>query len=148
MSAAIELQRDAADNFAATARETSAATSDVVGRMIGISSQILRREIHDIVRKAINGGLREFPRYEVKLTARLERNEEVDVLDIGEGGARIDIVENVAIDDHVVLTFPGMEAIAAEAVRSGGDGFVIYFKPACLRFEGLRNLVTSEERVA
>lgn len=53
--------------------------------------------------------------------ARLERDDEVvevTVLDIGEGGALIDIVENVAIGDHVVLTSPGVKAIAAEAVRS------------------------------
>ena len=75
VSAAIEQQRDAAENFAASARETSAATSDVVGRMAGIAdmvqrsrataqdvsavaeamqstSQILCREIPDIVRKS------------------------------------------------------------------------------------------------
>ena len=83
--------------------------------------------------------------------ARLERDDEVvevTVLDIGEGGALIDIVENVAIGDHVVLTFPGVKAIAAEAVRSGGDGFRICFKPACLRLEDLRDLVTSQERAA
>ena len=96
VSEAIEQQRDATENFAASARETSAATSDIVGRMAGIAdmvhrsrasaqdvsavaetmqstSQILRREIPDIVRKAVNADLREFPRYDVKLTARLER---------------------------------------------------------------------------
>src|ERR1035441_9862984 len=100
VSAAIEPQRNAAENFAARARETSAATSDVVGRMAGIAdmvqrsrataqgvsavaeamqstSQILCREIPDIVRKAVNADLREFPRYEVKLTARLERDDQV-----------------------------------------------------------------------
>lgn len=84
--------------------------------------------------------------------ARLERDDEVvevTVLDIGEGGALIDIVENVAIGDHVVLTFPGgVTAIAAEAVRSGGDGFRICFNPACLRLEDLRDLVTSQARAA
>ena len=174
VSAAIEQQRDAAENFAASARETSAATSDVVGRMTGISdmvqrsrttaqdvsvvaeamqstSQILRSEIPDIVRRAVNADLREFPRYEVKLTARLERAGEVvevAVSDISEGGARIDIVEDVAIGDHVALTFSGMKAIAAEVVRSGDDGFGICFKPARLRLEELRDLVTSQERAA
>jgi hypothetical protein len=83
--------------------------------------------------------------------ARLERDDEVvevTVLDIGEGGALIDIVENVAIGDHVVLTFLGVKAITAEAVRSGGDGFGICFKPACLRLEDLCDLVTSQERAA
>jgi methyl-accepting chemotaxis protein len=174
VSAAIEQQRDAAENFAAGARETSAATSDVVGRMAGITdmvqrsrataqdvsavaeamqttSQILCREIPDIVRKAVNADLREFPRYEVKLTARLERNDqvvEVTVHDISEGGARIDDPENLAVGDQVALTFPGMKAITAEAVRNSGDGVGICFKPARLRLEELRDLVTSQERAA
>src|SRR5664279_2148517 len=136
VSAAIEQQRGAAENFAAGARETSAAASDVVGRMAGIAdmvqrsrataqgvsavaeamqstSQILCREIPDIVRKAVNADLREFPRYEVKLTARLERDEQ-----------------------------------AVEVVRNSGDGFGICFKPARLRLEELRDLVTSQERAA
>ena len=174
VSAAIEQQRNAAENFAAGARETSAATSNVVGRMVGIAdmvqrsrataqgvsavaeamqstSQILCREIPDIVRKAVNADLREFPRYEVKLTARLERDDqvvEVTVHDISEGGARIDDPENLAVGDRVALTLPGMKAITAEVVRNSGDGFGICFKPARLRLEELRDLVTSQERAA
>ena len=174
VSAAIEQQRDATENFAASARETSAATSDVVGRMSGIAdmvqrsrataqdvsavaeamqstSQILCREIPEIVRKAVNADLREFPRYDVNLTARMERDGqviEVTVLDISEGGARIDIVENVAIGDQVALTFRGMKAIAAEVVRKSNDGFGLCFTPARLRLEELRDLVTSPERAA
>ena len=116
VSAAIEQQRDATEHFAASARESSAAVSDVAGRMAGIAdmvqrsrttaqdvsslaaamqstSQILCHEIPDIVQRAVKADLREFPRYEVKLTARLERHAgaiDVAVLDISEGGARID----------------------------------------------------------
>jgi methyl-accepting chemotaxis protein len=174
VSAAIEQQRDAAVNFAASARDTSAATSDVVGRMAGIAdmvqhsrataqnvsdvaeamqstSQILCREIPDIVRKAINADLREFPRYEVKLTARLERDGQivdVAVHDISEGGARIEATENLVVGDHVALTFPGMKAITAQVMRDCGDSFGICFSPARLRLEELRDLVTSQERAA
>jgi methyl-accepting chemotaxis protein len=174
VSAAIEQQRDATENFAASARETSAATSDVVGRMASIAdmvkrsrvtaqdvsavagamqstSQTLCREIPDIVRKAVNADLREFPRYDVRLAARLERGEQaidVTVLDISEGGARIDIVDNVAVGDRVALTFPGMKAIAAEIARNRGDSFGLCFNPARLRLEELRDLVTSQERAA
>lgn len=174
VSEAIEQQRDATESFAASARETSAATSDVVGRMAGIAdmvhrsrataqdvstvaetmqatSQILCREIPDIVRKAVNADLREFPRYDVKLTARLDRAEqavEVTVLDVSEGGVRIDAAENVAVGDQVALTFPGMKAITAEVVRETGDGFGLCFTPARLRLEELRDLVTSRERAA
>ena len=174
VSAAIEQQRDATENFATSARETSAATSDVVGRMASIAdmvkrsrvtaqdvsavagamqstSQTLCREIPDIVRKAVNADLREFPRYDVRLAARLERGEQaidVTVLDISEGGARIDIVDNVAVGDRVALTFPGMKAIAAEIARNRGDSFGLCFNPARLRLEELRDLVTSQERAA
>ncbi len=174
VSAAIEQQRDAAASFAASARETSAATSDVVGRMAGIAdmvhrsrataqdvsavaeamqstSQILCREIPDIVRKAVDADLREYPRYEVKMTARLESGEQavdVTVLDISEGGARVFAPGSFAVGVQVALTFPGMKAIAAEVVRSGDEGLGICFKPARLRLEELRDLVTSQERAA
>ncbi len=174
VSAAIEEQRDATENFTASARETSAAVSDVAGRMTGIADmvqrsrqtaqdvsavaeamqstlEILCREIPEIVRKAVKADLREFPRYEVKLIARLERNEqacEVTVLDISEGGARIDGAGDLALGDLVALTFPGMKAITAEVVRKGGDGLGIGFKPAVLRLEELRDLVTSQNRAA
>jgi chromosome segregation ATPase len=174
VAAAIEQQRDATESFAASARETSAATFDVVGRMAGIAdmvhrsrttaqdvsavaetmqstSQILCREIPDIVRKAVNADLREFPRYEVKLIARLHRADqaiEVTVLDLSEGGARVDAAENIGVGDQVALTFPGMKAITAEVVRETGDGFGLCFMPARLRLEELRDLVTSQERAA
>jgi len=174
VSAAIEQQRDATESFAASARETSAATSDVVGRMAGIAdmvqrsrataqevsavaetmqstSQLLCREIPDLVRNAVNADLREFPRYELKLIARLELDEqaiEVAVHDVSEGGARIDAVENIAVGDQVALTFPGMKAIAAEVVRYSENSFGLCFKPARLRLEELRDLVTAPEQAA
>ena len=88
------------------------------------TSQMLCREIPDIVRKAVNADLREFPRYEVKLTARLERGER------GRRGERARhqrrrradrAADNLAVGDQVALTFPGMKAIAAEVVRNGDE---------------------------
>ena len=174
VSEVIEQQRYAAESFAASARETSAATSDVVGRMAGIgdmvhrsrtsvqdvsavaemmqaTSQFLCREIPDIVRRAVNADLREFPRYDVKLSARLDRGEqaiEVTVLDVSEGGVRIDAATKVAVGDQVALSFPGMKSLTAEVVREAGDGFGLYFTPARLRLEELRDLVASQERAA
>ncbi|HTT46745.1 MAG TPA: methyl-accepting chemotaxis protein [Pseudolabrys sp.] len=174
VASAIEQQRDATESFAAGARETSAATSDVVGRMAGIAdmvhrsratardvscvavtmqttSQILCHEIPDIVRKAVNADLREFPRYDVRLVAQVQWGDQaatVTVLDISEGGARLDVVDNLAVGDRVELTFPGMKAIAAEVVRETGDGYGLCFAPARLRLEELRDLVTSQERAA
>jgi methyl-accepting chemotaxis protein len=174
VSAAIEQQRDATESFAASARETSAATSNVFGRMAGIAdmvkrsrattqdvsavagamqatSQILRREIPDLVRKAVNADLREFPRYDVKFTARLECDDQVikvTVHDISEGGARIDAADDLAVGDQVALIFPGMKAITAEVIRKSSDGLGICFKPARLRLEELRDLVTAQQQAA
>jgi hypothetical protein len=95
--------------------------------------------------------LREFPRHEVKLVARLESGGEafdVAVSDISEGGARIDFTENIDVGDQVALVFPGMKAITATVVRNSGDSFGLCFTPARLRFEELRDLVTSQERAA
>jgi len=131
VSAAIEQQRNAAENFAAGARETSAATSNVVGRMVGIADMVQRS-------RATAQGVSE----------RDDQVVEVTVHDISEGGARIDDPENLAVGDRVALTLPGMKAITAEVVRNSGDGFGICFKPARLRLEELRDLVTSQERAA
>ena len=148
VSAAIEQQRGASENFAASASDTSAAVSDFAGRMSGIAemvhrsrataagrrrrspaamqetSQELCREIPEIVRKAVKADLREFPRYDVSLTARLDhggRAVEVAVYDVSVGGARIGAVDGLAVGDQVALTFPGMKAIAGEIVRGRRD---------------------------
>jgi methyl-accepting chemotaxis protein len=174
VSAAIEQQRAATESFAVNARETSTAVSDVAGRMVGIAdmversrasaqdvssvaiemqatSHMLCREIPDIVRKAVKADLREFPRYEVNLAARLEYDgiiADVSVHDISEGGARIDFADNLTVGDQVALTFPGMKAIAGTIVRNGGDSLGVCFMPSRLRSEELRDLVTAPERAA
>jgi methyl-accepting chemotaxis protein len=174
VSAAVEQQRAATEDFAASARQTSAAVSDVAGRMIGIAdmversrataqdvsfvaaemqatSQSLCREIPDLVRKAVKADLREYPRYEVKLTARLDHHgirSDVCVYDVSEGGTRIDVVKNLAVGDPVALTFSGMKAIAGTVVRHGADNLGVCFAPSRLRPEELRDLVTAVERAA
>jgi methyl-accepting chemotaxis protein len=174
VSAAVEQQRAATEDFASSARETSAAVSDVAGRMIGISDMVERsrttaldvstvaaamqatshtlcREIPDIVRAAVEADLREFPRYEVQFTARLDhagRSMEIAVQDISEGGSCIALVENLKVNDQIALTFPGMKAIAGTIVRHGGDNLGVCFTPSRLRPEELRDLVTSLERAA
>ena len=174
VSAAIEQQRAATEGFAISARESSAAVSDVAGRMLGIADMVehsrataqdvsavagemqatshtLCREIPDIVRKAVKADLREFPRYEVNLVAQLDRGgqtREVVVHDISEGGARIDLVEDLAVGDDVAVAFQGMQPIAGKIVRDAGDGFGLCFVPSRLRAEELRDLVTSTARAA
>jgi hypothetical protein len=174
VSVAIEQQRSATDNFTANARETGAAVSDVASRMAGIAdmvqrsrdtaldvssvaatmqstSQMLVREIPDIVRKAVKTDLREFPGYQVRMTARLEYSGEtieVAVQDISEGGTCIDAAADLAVGDQVAVTFQGMKAISGEIVRNGGDNYGVRFTPSRLRLEELRDLVTAQERAA
>jgi hypothetical protein len=131
-------------------RTTAQDVSSVAAEM-QTTSQALCREIPDIVRKAVKADLREHPRYEVKLAARLEHNgvvSEVSVRDVSEGGTRIDAVDNLNVGDHVALTFPDMKAIVGTIVRDSGDGFGVSFAPSRLRPEELRDLVTAVERAA
>ena len=174
VSAAIEQQRDATENFAASARETSAAVSDVAGRMAGIADMVQRSRataqevsaVAEAMQSTSQILCRENPgdraqsgqsRFARIPTLRSEADRapgtrrpglEVAVHDISEGGARIDGEANLALGDQVALTFPGMKAIAAEVVRRSDDGFGICFRPARLRLEELRDLVTSQERAA
>ncbi len=173
VSAAVEQQRAATQSFAASAHDSSTAVSDVAGRMTGIAdmvnhsrataqevaavaatiqstSQDLCREIPDIVRKAVKADLREFPRYDMNLRARLEFDGhvvEVAVHDVSRGGVRIDAVERLKVGDQIALTFPGMKTIAGEIVR-GGHHFGVRFAPALLQAEELRDLVTAPAQAA
>ena len=174
MSAVIEQQRAATQDFASGARETSGLVSDLAGRLTSIlplvevsrataqdvtavasemqsTSQFLCLEIPDLVRRAVTADLREFPRYEVNLTARLQHGDQVHdvaVQDLSEGGARIAKVSALTIGTTISLTFPGTDAISGEIVRDAGDGFGVCFTPSRLRLEELRNLVTAPEHQA
>jgi methyl-accepting chemotaxis protein len=173
VSDAIEQQRMATENYALSAHDSSAAVSDIAGRMASISDMVqhshataeqvaavasamqvttdtLCREVPDIVRKAVRADLREFPRYEVKLHARAEFDGhavEVAVHDVSQGGARIDAIDGLDVGDQLTLTFNGTRAIAGEIIRGGGQ-FGVSFTPGQLRPEELRDLVTAPEQAA
>lgn len=166
-------QRAASENFAISAGDTSAAVSDFAGRMTGIAdmvqrssataldvaamaaaiqsaSQVLRRDVPEIVRMAIKADLREFPRYEVSLSAQLDyggRVFEVAAHDVSLGGARIAGVDGLKVGDLIALTFAGMKGIAGEIVRSG-EKCRVCFTPARLPPEELRDLVTASAKAA
>jgi methyl-accepting chemotaxis protein len=174
ISAAIDQQRATTENFAVSARESSAAVSDVAARMADIadkvthsqsgaegvfavvaemqtSAQNLCRDIPDIVRKAVTAELREFPRYEVTLSAQVEWDGglfDVPVLDISQGGTRIGAAAKFKVGDGLVLKFTGMNSIAGEIVRADGDSFGVSFAPARLRPEELRSLIVATEQAA
>ncbi len=167
VSAAMEQQRAATQNFTANARETSAAVSDVAGRMTHIADMImrsricadevagvatemqaisdaLRREIPDIVRKAVKADLREHPRYDVNRRALAEFSDtraDVQVYDISEGGARIERISGLALGDQLMLSFGGLRPVPGQIVRDGGDSFGVSFAPSKLQAEELRDLV-------
>ena len=173
VSAAIEQQRAASENFAISAGDTSTAVANFAGRITGIAdlvqrssgtaldlaaiaaamqaaSQVLCREIPEIVRKAVKADLREFPRYGANFSARLDyygRAFEVAVHDVSLGGACILGVERLKVGDQIALTFAGMKAIAGEIVRDG-EACGVCFKPARLRPEELRDLVTAPGKAA
>jgi hypothetical protein len=131
-------------------RATAQDVAAVAAAMQSVS-QTLCEEIPNIVRIAVKADLREFPRYEVSLAARLEAGEgavEVTVYDISQGGARISAMEKIAIGDQVTLTFSGMNAIAGQIVRNGDNYLGICFRPARLRPEELRDLVTKRSQAA
>ena len=174
MSAAIEQQRAATQTFASDARETNGLVSDLASRLSGILSMVedsraaaqevsavagemqsttkfLCLEIPDLVRRAVTADLREYPRYEIKFAARLQRGDltlDVEVQDISEGGVRIGKVGPLAVGDTVNLILPDTNTITGEIVRDGGDNFGLQFKPSQLRQEELRNLVTAPEHHA
>jgi methyl-accepting chemotaxis protein len=174
ISAAVEQQRAATEGFAIGASKTSAAVADFSGRMAEITTMLdqsraaardvaavaegirstshaLCGEIPDIVRKAVKADLREFPRYEVKLAARLQSGEtdvEVALHDVSQGGARIDAVAGLSVGDRVTLAVAGMNPIAGEIVRLSEGQFGVCFTPSRLRAEELRDLVTKPSQVA
>ena len=134
ISAAMEQQRAAIQGFSASTRETNGAVSDVAGRMAHIAelvdrsttcadeiaevatqvqhtSESLRVGIPDIARKATRADMREFPRYDVDFTARVEVDGSsfvARVHDISESGIRIEKRPELAVGAPIVVTIDGL----------------------------------------
>jgi methyl-accepting chemotaxis protein len=169
ISAAMEEQRAAIEGFAANSRGTSAAVSDVATRMADISamvarssacaidvagvamnmqdaSQILCSTIPDIARKATHADLRDYPRYDVEVPARIEaagQTRSVRVLDISESGVRIESLPGLTLGSSVSLTLTGLHAVSGKVVRVGEDGLGISFEPQKLKTEEVRRLIVA-----
>lgn len=92
-------------------------------------SQCLCPEIPGLVRRAVKAELREFPRYEARLTAHLRHGDDVlcdlAVRDISKDGARIARIGPRMAGDPVSLAFPGTDAIASEVERDAEDDFSV-----------------------
>ena len=169
IAAAMDEQRAAMQGFSANARTTNAAVSDVAGRMADIAkmvvsstasasnvadvamdmqrtSEVLRREIPDIVRKALRADLREYPRYDIDARAIVELENhrfDVRVFDISESGARIENVARLAVGTRFVLTFPGLHPVAGKVVRVAEDSLGACFEPQKLKMEEVRRLIVA-----
>ncbi|HET7847848.1 MAG TPA: methyl-accepting chemotaxis protein [Pseudolabrys sp.] len=174
VASAMEQQRIAAEKFAGSVRESGAGAAHVAGRVteiaamisnsstgagnvsavasdIQMASQALCAQIPGLVRMAVRADLREFPRYEVQLSAVLtigERRSDIRIFDVSVSGARIERLSTLTIGSRVVLTFRGMNPLAGCIVRDAGDGWGLCFEPARLRAEELRDLVTAQPAAA
>jgi methyl-accepting chemotaxis protein len=168
ISVAMEQQRTATQSLSANVRETNAAVSDVAVRMAEMAtmvvqssanagdvasvatdmrriSEIVRDEIPALVRKSVRADLREFPRYDINVSASIETNGRrlaARVFDISEGGARLEHVAGLALGDTVTLTFHGLQPITGTIVRDGGDSFGVRFQPSNLKPEEVRHLIS------
>jgi methyl-accepting chemotaxis protein len=169
IAAIMQQQRAAIDGFFTDTQSTSAAVSDVAVRMAEVAqmvlraaanasevaevaldmqrtSEVLRLEVPEILRKALRADLREYPRYEIDTEATIEfggRSVAVQVRDVSESGARIAGVEGLTVGTPLVLTFRGLHAVEGTVVRNAEDGgFGICFEPQKLKTEEVRRLIT------
>ena len=169
IAAAMEQQRSAMQGFSANAQLTTAAVSDVASRMAEIAemvisstasamgvadvatdmqrtSELLRITIPDIARKATRADLREYPRYDITVSANVEvagRNVVARVYDISETGARIESLPGLAVGARLQLTFHGMHPVTGKVVRQADDSLGICFEPQKLKTEEVRRLITA-----
>jgi methyl-accepting chemotaxis protein len=167
ISSAIEQQRAAMAGFTGNLNSTNSAVAELAGRMAQISemmerstasatdvadvaldmqriSEVLRGEIPGIVRKATRADLREFPRYEIKASARVDisgRSFDIRVFDISESGARLAMRPELSIGTPLTLTFGGFHPVSGKVVRVADDSVGVCFEPQKLKLEEVRRLV-------
>jgi methyl-accepting chemotaxis protein len=167
IAVAMEQQRTATQGLSSNVRETNAAVSDVAGRMAEIAamvarssanasevadvaidmrriSELVRGDIPALVRKSVRADLREYPRYDIVLSATIGiagHQEIARVFDIGEGGARIERLAWLALGDTVTLNFQGLHPVAGTLVRDAGDSYGVRFQPSNLKPDEVRHLI-------
>jgi methyl-accepting chemotaxis protein len=167
IAVAMEQQRTATQGLSANVCETNAAVSDVASRMVDIAamvarssasaaevadvaiemrriSELVRGDIPALVRKSVRADLREFPRYDIALSATIEaagHQEIARVFDISEGGARIERLAWVNLGDTITLNFQGLHPVAGTLVRDAGDSYGVRFQPSNLKPDEVRHLI-------
>ena len=151
-------QRTATQGLVCNVRGTTAAVADVAQRMGGIADMVtrssadaaevarvaaemqsashgMRSEVPEIIRAALRADLREHPRFEIGVTATIERGGArtgARVFDVSRGGARIAAVPGIAAGDEVAVIFSGMRPAKAKVFWAGGGYFGVRFEPALL----------------
>jgi hypothetical protein len=167
IAAAMEQQRTATHGLSANVRETNAAVSDVAGRMAEIAamvarsstnasevadvaidmrriSELVRGDIPALVRKSVRADLREYPRYDIVVSATVEaagHQEIARVFDISEGGARVERLAWLTLGDTVTFNFQGLQPVAGTLVRDAGDSYGVRFQPSNLKPDEVRHLI-------
>ncbi|MGH6768600.1 MAG: methyl-accepting chemotaxis protein [Xanthobacteraceae bacterium] len=169
ISAAMEQQRSAIQGFSARTRMTNDAVADVSGRMADIAALMtrstagaaeiasiaadmqrttdtLRVGIPDIARQATHSDMRECPRYDVDMTARVEVGGHAfsaRIHDVSEAGARIAKSLPLAVGAAIVVTFAGIHPVSGRVVRAHKETVGVCFEPQRLKIEEVRRLVTA-----
>jgi methyl-accepting chemotaxis protein len=167
IAAAMDQQRVATQGFSSSVRETSAAVSDVAGRMTEIAdmvtrstasaaevadvageiqrvSETLRVEIPDIVRRALWADLREHERFAVATTALVDaggRTANVKVRDISRSGAKLEAADGMASGQRITVTIRSLRALEGRVTWAGGGHCGIQFEPPGLEAAEVQRLV-------
>jgi len=164
----MDQQRAAIQGFSMSTRETSGAVTDVAGRMAHIADLVDRSTAHaaavaavatqvqhtteslkvaipDIARRATRAEMREFPRFEVDFTARLDvngRSVVARIHDISESGVRIEKLPELAVGAPIVVTIDGLHPVSGRVLRAHDHTVGICFEPQRLKTDEVRRLIT------
>jgi methyl-accepting chemotaxis protein len=170
IAAAMEQQRTATQGFSVSVSETNAAAKDVAERMADIAEMVsrskasagevaavaiemqrvsrsLQTEIPEIVRQALWADLREHPRFDLKVSAQIHahgRDTAVKVLDVSQGGARLDPVPGLAVGEIINISFAGMPPVRGKVAWIAEDSLGLRFEPIKLDANQLRQVLTGQ----
>jgi hypothetical protein len=109
-------------------------------------SESLHITIPDIARRATRADMREYPRYDIEVNARIEGDGgsyDARVFDISESGARIESLPGYAIGSQIALTIPGLHPVTGRVVRAADSSFGVCFEPQKLKTEEVRRLIVA-----
>jgi methyl-accepting chemotaxis protein len=174
IASAMEQQRTATQAFSANVRDANMAVSDVASRVAHIAdavsrstenatrvagvafemhrtSEALRSEIPEIVRRAMWADLREHPRFDIKAPAKIQagsRSALVKLLDISQGGARVGPIRGIGAGDRVTLSVQGLDPLEATVSWTAEDSLGLRFEPMKLNADQLQRFMSTASQAA